>query len=92
MEENALCSSLYRVDAAAKHSPADASGPHSPLPNSGDRLLPAGEVPASLGAHYREMAGKLRAVAREARFAGTRKEVLQLAAKYERRADYLNCR
>jgi hypothetical protein len=42
--------------------------------------------------HYREMASKLRELARHFRFPGARKELLDLAARYERRADNLDAR
>jgi hypothetical protein len=42
--------------------------------------------------HYREMARKLRELAREFRFSGARQEVLDLARRYERRADSLDAR
>jgi hypothetical protein len=42
--------------------------------------------------HYREMARKLRELAHECRFAGARRELLDLAASYERRADSLDAR
>jgi hypothetical protein len=42
--------------------------------------------------HYRELAKKLREIARECRFPGARKEILDLAARYEGRADHLNAR
>jgi hypothetical protein len=42
--------------------------------------------------HYREMAGKLRELAREFRFPGARRELLDLASRYERRADNLDAR
>jgi hypothetical protein len=42
--------------------------------------------------HYREMAQKLRELAREFRFPGARKELLSLASRYERRADNLDGR
>ena len=44
------------------------------------------------GAHYREMAHGLRKLARQCRFPGARRELLQLAASYERRADHFECR
>jgi hypothetical protein len=44
------------------------------------------------GGHYREMAQKLRELAREFRFPGARKELLNLASRYERRADNLDAR
>jgi hypothetical protein len=49
--------------------------------------------PVPLGSkHYREMAGKLRELAREFRFPGARREILDLASRYERRADNLDAR
>ena len=42
--------------------------------------------------HYRDMARKLRDLAREFRFAGARRELLDLASRYERRADSLDAR
>jgi hypothetical protein len=55
-----------------------------------------GEVRETLlpidGAHYRQMAHGLRKLARQCRFAGARRELLQLAASYERRADHFDCR
>jgi hypothetical protein len=42
--------------------------------------------------HYREMARKLRELAREFRFPGARQELLDLASRYERRADSLGAR
>ena len=42
--------------------------------------------------HYREMARKLRELAREFRFPGARQELLDLAGRYERRADSLDAR
>jgi hypothetical protein len=44
------------------------------------------------GAHYREMAHGLRALARRCRFPGARRELLQLAASYDRRADHFESR
>jgi hypothetical protein len=44
------------------------------------------------GAHYREMAHGLRKLARQCRFAGARRELLQLAASYDRRADHFENR
>jgi hypothetical protein len=44
------------------------------------------------GAHYREMANGLRELARQCRFRGARKELLQLAARYDRRADHFDRR
>jgi hypothetical protein len=42
--------------------------------------------------HYRDMARKLRKLARQIRFPGARKELLELALRYERRADHLDAR
>ena len=42
--------------------------------------------------HYREMARKLRKLAREFRFPGARQELLDLALRYERRANNLDAR
>jgi hypothetical protein len=39
--------------------------------------------------HYREVARKLRELARRFRFPGARQELLKLALRYERRADQL---
>jgi len=44
------------------------------------------------GAHYREMANGLRELARQCRFPGARKELLQLAARYDRRAEHFEAR
>ena len=44
------------------------------------------------GTHYREMAHGLRKLARQCRLAGARRELLQLAANYERRADHFDGR
>ena len=44
------------------------------------------------GAHYREVAQGLRKLARQCRFPGARRELLQLAANYDRRADHFECR
>jgi hypothetical protein len=42
------------------------------------------------GGHYRNLAGKLRMVARECGFPNPRQELLDLAARYERRADHFD--
>jgi hypothetical protein len=42
--------------------------------------------------HYREVAGMLREAARSCQFAGARKEILHLAARFEGRADHLDRR
>jgi hypothetical protein len=44
------------------------------------------------GEHYREIARKLREIARECRFPGARREILDLASRYDRRADNLDAR
>jgi hypothetical protein len=42
--------------------------------------------------HYRELAGKLREIARQCRFPGARQEILDLASRYEGRANHLDTR
>jgi len=44
------------------------------------------------GVHYREMADQLRKLAHQCRYAGARRELLQLAASYTRRADLFDAR
>ena len=44
------------------------------------------------GSHYREMAHGLRKLAQQCRFAGARRELLQLATSYERRGDHFDHR
>ena len=51
---------------------------------------PSGAQPDS--DHYRYMARKLRELAREFRFPGAWQEILDLALRYERRADDLDAR
>jgi len=42
--------------------------------------------------HYRELATKLRDIARQCRFPGARQEILDLASRYEVRANHLDTR
>jgi hypothetical protein len=42
--------------------------------------------------HYRELAGKLRDIARQCRFPGARQELLDLALRYEGRANNFDMR
>jgi hypothetical protein len=42
--------------------------------------------------HYREIADMLRNAARACQFAGTRREILQLAARLDSRADHIDRR
>ncbi len=44
------------------------------------------------GDHYREMAGKLRELARLTRSPGVRRELVDLARRYDRRGDHFDCR
>ena len=44
------------------------------------------------GDHCREMAGKLRELARYARSPGIRSELVDLAKRYDRRGDYFDLR
>ena len=47
-------------------------------------------APSPGGAHYREMAEGLRKLARQCRLVGARKELLELAVNYDRRADHFD--
>jgi hypothetical protein len=42
--------------------------------------------------HYRELAEKLREVARRCRLPGARGEILDLASRYDRRAEHIETR
>ena len=42
--------------------------------------------------HYREMASKLRELARQCRLPGARREILDLGMRYDRRADHFDAR
>jgi hypothetical protein len=53
---------------------------------------PQGTGTQSGGQHYRQIASKLREIARECRFPGARREILDLASRLERRADELDPR
>jgi hypothetical protein len=53
---------------------------------------PQGTDTQSGGQHYREIASKLREIARECRFPGARREILDLASRLERRAGELDPR
>ena len=53
---------------------------------------PQGTGTPSGGQHYREIASKLREIARECRFPGARREILDLASRLERRADDLDAK
>jgi hypothetical protein len=44
------------------------------------------------GAHFREIAHGLRTLARRCRYPGARKELLELAASFDRRADHFDAR
>jgi hypothetical protein len=73
----------------------DRRADHLAGPLASDRdvfeAVPTVEPPAG-GKHYREMARGLRQLARPCRFAGDRKELLRLAANYDRRADHFDSR
>jgi hypothetical protein len=47
-------------------------------------------APPNGGAHYREIASKLRIVARECHFPNARQEQLDIAASFNRRADHFD--
>ena len=53
---------------------------------------PQGPGTPSGGQNYRKIASKLREIARECRFPGARREILDLASRLERRADDLDAR
>ena len=53
-------------------------------------LLSEGLVPLIDGDHYRVMAGRLRELARETRSPGIRRELTDLAKRYDRRGDYFD--
>jgi hypothetical protein len=42
--------------------------------------------------HYRELATRLRGIARQCRYPGARREILDLASRYEVRANHLDAR
>jgi hypothetical protein len=44
------------------------------------------------GDHYREIAGKLRELARYTRSPGIRRELVEVAKRYDRRGDYFDDR
>jgi hypothetical protein len=54
----------------------------------------ASETRASVadGDHYREMAGRLRELARLTHLPGMRRELVDLAKRYDRRGDHFDCR
>jgi nitrate reductase alpha subunit len=53
---------------------------------------PQGNAARSDWDHYREMARQLRELARQVRFPAARQELLDLALRYEQRADRLDAR
>jgi hypothetical protein len=61
-------------------------------PSSNLSSLPMSEALAALadGDHCREMAGKLRELARYTRSPGIRRELVDLAKRYDRRGDYFD--
>ena len=52
----------------------------------------AGRAALADGDHYREMAGNLRELARQTRSPGMRRELVDLARRYDRRGDHFDCR
>lgn len=50
------------------------------------------DAPPPDGANVREMARRLRNLARDCRLPGARREMLDLAGRFERRADYFDSR
>jgi hypothetical protein len=64
---------------------------HSASPNHPvETSSPTDSPRAPDGAHLRELAEGLRVLARRCRYAGTRRELLQLAARFDRRADHFD--
>ena len=53
---------------------------------------PGTDAPRLDSQHYRELAAKLRDIARQCRFPGARQEILDLASRYEVRANHLDTR
>jgi hypothetical protein len=53
---------------------------------------PQGAMAPANSQHYRELASKLREIARHCRFPGARREILDLAFRYEGRADHFEAR
>jgi hypothetical protein len=49
-------------------------------------------APVADGDHYREMAGRLRTFARITWSPGIRRELVDLAKRYDRRGDHFDCR
>ena len=74
----------------------EATVPYKKRLGSGRRTPLAGEpqvnASQSDGDHYREIARQLRELARRFRFPGARQELLDLALRYERRANHLDAR
>ncbi len=54
--------------------------------------LPVQPRPSFDAAHYREIASKLRLVARECNFPNARRELINTAASFDRRADHIDRR
>ena len=70
-------------------------GPARWFSASRNRQLLAMSEPAPLradGDHYREIAGKLRELARYTRSPGIRRELVEVAKRYDRRGDYFDDR
>jgi hypothetical protein len=66
---------------------------------TGDAFVPwmgvaVSETRAALagGDHYREIAGRLRGLAHQTRSPGIRRELVDLAKRYDRRGDHFDCR
>jgi hypothetical protein len=91
-----IMQSPLRFQSIADTVSASSPGPCPPSPDRYCAAAPeAGVLSARQypdGEHYREIAGKLREVARQCRFPGARRELLHLAVNYERRGDYIDRR
>jgi hypothetical protein len=74
---------------------AKGEGPARSSSTFGKSGLPALTEPAPAlagGDHYREIAGKLRELARSTRSPGIRQELVDLARRYDRRGDHFDRR
>src|SRR5215469_5658977 len=64
-------------------------GEPAPLPRGNERMDdPQAGAGSRDSQHYRELASKLRDIARQCRLPGARREILDLASRYEGRANH----
>jgi hypothetical protein len=67
------------------------ASPKQPVETS-PTTAPPNSPPPLDGAQFREIAEGLRSLARHCRYPGARKELLELAASFDRRADHFDAR